>query len=109
MSYVGRMSLFTEGLFMSPADETDEARQTCRNRGTTEKEMGKGLNDIERLVITRVCLGLKNRQIATVLGLSYGEVKEHLKSIFDKLSVGDRLELIIYAFEHGLNPRHHIE
>ena len=56
----------------------------------------------EREVITLVGEGLKNKQIAERLFISETTVTHHLSSVFSKLDVSDRLELIIYAFRHGL-------
>lgn len=56
----------------------------------------------EREVITLVGEGLKNKQIAERLFISETTVTHHLSSVFSKLEVSDRLELIIYAFRHGL-------
>jgi DNA-binding NarL/FixJ family response regulator len=56
----------------------------------------------EREVITLVGEGLKNKQIAERLFISETTVTHHLSSVFSKLEVSDRLELIIYAFKHGL-------
>ena len=67
------------------------------------------LSETERLVITSVCLGLKNRQIADLLGLTENEVQDHLASIYRKLSISNRLELVIDAFRHGLAPLHPAE
>jgi DNA-binding NarL/FixJ family response regulator len=60
------------------------------------------LTDREREVITLVGEGLKNKQIASRLFISETTVTHHLSSVFSKLEVSDRLELIIYAFRHGL-------
>lgn len=56
----------------------------------------------EREVIALVGEGLKNKQIAARLFISETTVRHHLTSVFDKLDVCDRLELIIYAYRHGL-------
>lgn len=56
----------------------------------------------EREVITLVGEGLKNKHIAERLFISETTVTHHLSSVFSKLEVSDRLELIIYAFRHGL-------
>jgi DNA-binding NarL/FixJ family response regulator len=56
----------------------------------------------EREVIALIGEGLKNRQIAKRLFISETTVRHHLTSIFDKLGVADRLELVIYAYRHGL-------
>lgn len=62
----------------------------------------ESLTDREREVITLVGEGLKNKQIGERLFISETTVTHHLSSIFSKLDVSDRLELIIYAFRHGL-------
>ena len=46
--------------------------------------------------------GLRNKQIGERLFVSETTVRHYLTSIFDKLGVADRLELIIYAYKHGL-------
>lgn len=56
----------------------------------------------EREVIALVSEGLKNKLIGERLFISETTVTHHLSSIFSKLEVSDRLELIIYAFRHGL-------
>ena len=67
-----------------------------------EKARIKTLTDREREVITLVGEGLKNRQIAERLFITETTVTHHLSSVFSKLEVSDRLELLIYAFRHGL-------
>lgn len=62
----------------------------------------KSLTDREREVISLVGEGLKNKQIGERLFISETTVTHHLSSVFSKLEVSDRLELIIYAFRHGL-------
>lgn len=56
----------------------------------------------EREIIGAVGLGLRNKQIAERFFISERTVHNHLASIFRKLEVGDRLELAIYAGNHGL-------
>jgi DNA-binding NarL/FixJ family response regulator len=56
----------------------------------------------EREVIILIGEGLKNKQISARLFISEATVRHHLTSIFDKLDVSDRLELIIYAYRHAL-------
>lgn len=56
----------------------------------------------EREVITLVGEGLKNRDIGSRLFISETTVTHHLSSVFAKLGVSDRLELVIYAFANNL-------
>jgi two-component system nitrate/nitrite response regulator NarL len=60
------------------------------------------LTDRERQVITLIAEGLKNKQIAERSFLSETTITHYLSSIFNKLEVSDRLELVIYAFRHNL-------
>ena len=67
------------------------------------------LSDREREVVALISEGLKNKQIGKRLFISETTVTHHLSSIFSKLGVSDRLELVIFAFGHNLvripNPR----
>jgi DNA-binding NarL/FixJ family response regulator len=60
------------------------------------------LTEREREVVTLIGEGLKNKQIAERLFISETTVRHHLSSVFSKLNVSDRLELVIYAYRHGL-------
>ena len=60
------------------------------------------LTDRERDVITLIGEGLKNEQIAGRLFISEKTVRNHLTTIYDKLGVPSRLELMIYAYRYGL-------
>ena len=60
------------------------------------------LTEREREVIRLIGEGIKNRQIAERMYISEATVRHHLTSIFAKLGVADRFELVIYAFQHGL-------
>jgi len=60
------------------------------------------LTEREREDIRLIGEGIKNRQIAERMYISEATVRHHLTSIFAKLGVADRFELVIYAFQHGL-------
>ena len=60
------------------------------------------LTEREREVITLIAQGLKNKQIAGRLFISQTTVTHHLSSIYAKLGVTDRLELVVYAFANKL-------
>src|SRR5262249_43451616 len=67
-----------------------------------EREKIHTLTNREREVIALVGEGIKNKEIASRLFISETTVRHHLTSIFDKLAVADRVELLIYAYRHGL-------
>ncbi|HEY8186700.1 MAG TPA: response regulator transcription factor [Pyrinomonadaceae bacterium] len=56
----------------------------------------------EREVIALVGHGLRNKQIADRLFISEGTVRNHLTTVFSKLEVSDRFELLMYAYKNGI-------
>lgn len=60
------------------------------------------LTEREREVLTLICRGLKNKAIADNLFISETTVRHHLTSIFDKLEVNSRLQLVVHAFKENL-------
>ena len=63
-----------------------------------------GLTSRELEVVTLITEGCTNRDIATSFGISEETVKRHLTNIFNKLGVGNRLELALFALNHHLLP-----
>ena len=57
----------------------------------------------ERKVIQLLGRGFRNQQIAEHLCLSETTVRHHLTSIYSKLGVSDRLELLVFAHHSGLD------
>jgi DNA-binding NarL/FixJ family response regulator len=53
-------------------------------------------------VIAMIGEGLKNKSIAERLLISEATVRHHLSSIYGKLGVEDRLNLVIFAYQKGL-------
>jgi DNA-binding NarL/FixJ family response regulator len=57
----------------------------------------------KEMEVTRmVSQGLRNKEIAGRMFISEQTVKNHLRAIFEKLHVGDRLELALYAIHNIL-------
>src|SRR5262245_13927206 len=48
-------------------------------------------------IVTLICRGMKNKQIADALSITIGTVKVHLMHIFEKTGVKDRFELALEA------------
>src|SRR5580698_3165558 len=55
----------------------------------------------EEQVVALVADGLSNRDTARELNLSEHTVKKYLFRIFDKLGISSRVELVLYAVNHG--------
>lgn len=60
------------------------------------------LNEKEMLIIAGVARGMKNREIALEIGTTEQVVKNYLRKVYDKLGIGDRLELALYCVQHHL-------
>ena len=59
------------------------------------------LNSTEIRIACLVWQGRTNPEIASLLGTSEQVIKNHLRSVFDKLGVWSRLELALYVASHG--------
>jgi len=55
----------------------------------------------EEQVVALVADGLGNREVAVELRLSEHTIKKYLFRIFDKLGISSRVELVLYAVNHG--------
>jgi DNA-binding NarL/FixJ family response regulator len=57
----------------------------------------------EREVFELVARGLSNREIATELVVEESTIRTHVKRILMKLELRDRVQIVIFAYETGIN------
>jgi DNA-binding NarL/FixJ family response regulator len=78
------------------------ALEKLLRREAAARAIAKILTPREIEIVRMVAAGLRNKEIATRLFISEGTVKSHLHSIFEKLRVSGRQELIGYAKDNDL-------
>jgi LuxR family maltose regulon positive regulatory protein len=67
-----------------------------------EQPVIEPLTDKERAVMALVVDGFSNKEIADQLFVSYNTIKFHMKNIFSKLAVKNRIDLVRFARNHQL-------
>jgi DNA-binding NarL/FixJ family response regulator len=66
-----------------------------------------GLSEREMGVVRLVAQGMSNAEMAASLYLSEATIKSHMTRILAKLDLRDRVQIAVYAYEHGIvRPGH---
>jgi DNA-binding NarL/FixJ family response regulator len=79
-----------------------EFSRLSRLAPSTVDELEEPLSPREMEILRLVATGASNREIAEMLVIAEGTVKNHLTNILGKLSVKDRMQAVIKAKEYGL-------
>jgi DNA-binding NarL/FixJ family response regulator len=82
-------------------------RELFEHFGTAERRPAHptavdALTEREREIFQLAARGLSNAEIARKEFLSEATVKTHVSRILAKLSLRDRVQLVVFAYEHGL-------
>ncbi|MGO8791852.1 MAG: response regulator [Terriglobia bacterium] len=80
-----------EALRKSPSSQSEGTRR--KDYGLTPRELN---------IVKRVSSGSSNREVGQEFRISERTVKHHLTNIFSKLGISGRVELAVFALEHGL-------
>jgi DNA-binding NarL/FixJ family response regulator len=90
------------GLWFDPRVlQAPPPRKEVQRRATPPAPLA-GLTGRERDIVELVVQGMKNEDVARRLGISEKTVRNHLTAVFDKLQVTDRLQLLVFAYQHGI-------
>lgn len=66
------------------------------NAGTMSQTHEHSLSARELQVVERVAAGDRNKEIAWLLGISEQTVKNHMRNVFGKLGVQDRVTVAVW-------------
>jgi two-component system nitrate/nitrite response regulator NarL len=87
---------------VSHAGKVGVAVPTANANSPRMEEAGFGLTRREAQIIGALIDGQTNKDIARTFGISECTVKHHLTNVYDKLGVYNRVELVLFAMNHGL-------
>jgi DNA-binding NarL/FixJ family response regulator len=73
-----------------------------QSRRAGEEASGPRLSPKEREVLQLLTRGAVNKEIAAALNITENTVKNHMKSIMEKLHLENRVQVVAYAFREGL-------
>jgi DNA-binding NarL/FixJ family response regulator len=94
---------------LAPAITRRLIEDFCRGPapGSSVAGAAGSLSERELGVVQLVAHGLSNAEIAASLYLSEATVKSHIARILAKLGLRDRVQVAVYAYEHGIvRPGH---
>jgi len=89
---------------LAPAITRRLIEDFCRGPlpGTAAGGTAGGLSERELEVVRLVAQGLSNAEVAARLYLSEATVKSHVARVLAKLGLRDRVQVVVYAYEHGI-------
>jgi DNA-binding NarL/FixJ family response regulator len=67
----------------------------------------EGLTERESEVLSLICQGLSNQEVAQALYLSINSVKTYIRLLYRKIGAGSRSQAVIWGMRHGFAPPGH--
>ena len=91
-----------EGEVWIPQRHVSQMAELLGSRPDRPLRPAETLTRREKIIISYLMQGWRNREIAQALSIAEQTVKNHLRTIYDKVGVSDRLELVLYAIHEHL-------
>lgn len=83
-------------------DITNRMLQLLEKQSTEKGQLNNGLTAREMEMLVLVAKGMLAKEIARTLAISEKTVRNHISSIYRKLDIYDRSQVVIYAMRNGL-------
>ncbi|MGO1950390.1 MAG: response regulator [Mycobacteriaceae bacterium] len=80
----------------------DAVERSPRTPSRTESRELASLTPREREIVEQIATGRSNSEIAGVLFISEETVKTHVRKVLQKLSLRDRAQVVVFAYENGV-------
>jgi len=87
---------------LAPAVTKRLIEDFCRGPAPGANGSDLGLSERELEVCRLVARGLSNREIAAQLYVSEATVKTHVGHVLSRLGLRDRVQVTVFAYEHGI-------
>ena len=91
--------------FLTPSMATKLLDEFTRRTGAEPARPAGRMSPREREVLELLTRGAVNKEIAAALHISENTVKNHMKSIMEKLHAENRVQVVAYALRRGLVKR----
>ena len=85
-----------------PKQEVTQMAQLLESAPLSLPRPADTLTQREKVIVSYLVQGWRNREIAQHLSISEQTVKNHLRAVYDKVGVSDRLELALYVIYQRL-------